>query len=213
MNEINFSQPCYPAGTNNLYRAAWHCYNMDSFTLQKPQALINNCMLLLPHHSLWQYNILPTKTSKAKIYMEDLKFIKCRIWFLSISLKLKAYPPVLTWSVPCNSSVCFCLCSWILHSWYTRKRDVTCDHTESQPLPVLSGQTQQQPPLTPATLMQCQCCNALVKGALENLAEIFFNLLQWLGGFSDQRKGEGEGEKPIKFTSRLRKNTPLPIYF
>lgn len=72
MNKINFSQPCYPAGTNNFYQAAWHCYNMDSFTLQKPQALINNCMLLLPHHSLWQYNILPTKTSKAKIYMEDL---------------------------------------------------------------------------------------------------------------------------------------------
>lgn len=108
--------------------------------------------------------------------------------------------------------LCFCLCSWILHSWFTRKRDVTCHHTESRPLLVLSGQTQQQPPLSPATLLvQCQCCNALVEGALENLAEIFCNLLQWLGGFLGQRKGEGE--KPIKFTSRLRKNTPLPIYF
>lgn len=66
INGIKFSQPCHPAGTNILYQIAWHCYDMDCFTLKKPQALINICMLQFPHHSLWQYNTLPTKTSKAK---------------------------------------------------------------------------------------------------------------------------------------------------
>lgn len=49
----------------------------------------------------------PQKQAKQKIYMEDLKFIKCRIW-----------PDlVITCSLPYNSSACFCLCSKILHLW------------------------------------------------------------------------------------------------
>lgn len=199
----NFSQPCHPAGTNILYQIAWHCYDMDCFTLQKPQALITSvCYYSLITH-FGNTTPSPQKQVKQKIYMEDLKFIKCRIW-----------PGLaITCSPPYNSSACFRLCSKILHSWYSR-RDVTCNRTKSQTLLVLPDQTQQQPFLAPATLlMQCQCYNVLAKGASGNLRELFCNLLQRLGGFLVQRKEGGEREKPIKFTSRLRKNTPLPIYF
>lgn len=126
----------------------------------------------------------PQKQAKQKIYMEDLKFIKCRIW-----------PDlVITCSLPYNSSACFCLCSKILHSWYSR-RDATCNWTKSQTLLGLPDQTQQQPFLAPATLlMQCQCYNVLVKGASRNLRALFCNLLQCLGGFLVQRKEGGEGK-------------------
>lgn len=173
---------------------------MDCFTLKKPQALINNCMLLFPHHSLWQYNTLPTKTRKAKNLHGRPKIHQMQnvTW-------LKAYPPVVNLLPPLQFLCLLLFEQQDFAQLIYKKRDVACNHSKSQPLLVLSGQTQQQPLLTPATLlMQCQCYNVLAKGASGNIAELFCSLLPCLGGFLGQRKGAGEREKPIKIYQQIK---------